>query len=64
MYKPIIVARPPWWRHHIFPWGWRRLENCILAAGGKVRVDGYYKPNDGGGGLYRVVAAQEQKVNG
>ena len=58
-YKPGIVARPPWWRWHVFPWGWRQLKNCILEAGGEIWVDGYHYPDDDGRALYRVDPAKQ-----
>lgn len=49
--KKLIIAKRPWWRHPIFPWGWYSL--CMdKLEGGKFEADGHYCDNDGGGGQF------------
>lgn len=46
--KPVIVAKPPFWRHHIFPWGWYSVLDIEVSENEVVNTSGFWKPNDGG----------------
>lgn len=61
--KPLIVKKPPWYRHHWFPWGWYRLKNLSLSVGDTVETCGYFRPEDGGGTIYKI-CPPETVVNG
>jgi len=41
--KPLIIAKRPWWRHPVFPWGWYSLKQDNIFSGD---VEGYDKPNN------------------
>lgn len=52
MTKPIVIDRP-WWRHPIFPWGWRSLRKDVRPQDGQtIELSGRYAPGDGGGGVF------------
>lgn len=57
--KKLIVARRPWWRHPIFPWGWYSLVMDSFDVSQPLIVDGYHAVGDGGGGAYRYEAPNE-----
>lgn len=50
--KPLIVGKRPWWRHHIFQWGWYSLSQDRLPIREQLEADGHYFPGDGGGGSW------------
>jgi hypothetical protein len=50
--KKVITMNRPWYRHPIFPWGWYSLVQDKIDAV-DVMSDGFYKPNDGGGGRFK-----------
>ena len=57
--KPLIVQKRPWWRHHVFPWGWYSLRNMRFLEGDTFDVDGYYRPDDGSGGKFACKAMSD-----
>lgn len=54
--KPVIASPVPFWRNHIFPWGWYELKNLPLNVGDVISSDGCYSPGDGGDNTYEVVS--------
>lgn len=56
--KPLIIAKRPWWRNPIFPWGWYSLTMDSLS-GDSFNVDGYYCPADSGGSTFIWVEDSE-----
>ena len=49
--KPLIIAKRPFWRHPVFPWGWYSLVQDDMR-GDDFTADGYYSPNDSGGSTF------------
>jgi hypothetical protein len=49
--KPLIIAKRPWWKHPIFPWGVYSLTMDRLS-GDKFEADGYFTEKDGGAGVF------------
>ena len=53
-----IVIQRKWWMIHrmpmmgLNPLGWIELRS-VKPFVGEIMVDGHYKPNDGGGGLFK-----------
>jgi hypothetical protein len=52
--KPVIIQKRPWYRSPVFPWGWYSLiQDNLMEIGKVIDADGYFKPNDNGGGKFR-----------
>ena len=62
--KPLIIAKRPFWRHPVFPWGWYSLtQDRISPDNSVIFPDGYYKPKDGGGGTLYWDAQENEPYN-
>lgn len=61
--KPLIISNRPWWRHHIFKWGWYSLSQDDFELNEVINADGYHKPNDDGGGKFKHRKYDENHMN-
>jgi hypothetical protein len=52
--KKVIIMPRPWYRHPIFPWGWYSLTKDKVDVSKILEADGYYSPDDGGGGTFKL----------
>ena len=51
--KPLIIAKRPFWRHPVFPWGWYSLLDILPKDDGEqYECEGHRKPGDGKGGAF------------
>lgn len=64
MAKPIVIAKPPFWRNKIFPWGWQWIFDMDLKEGEIIKADGYSRPFDGSGTVYRVTPVPKDNDGG
>jgi len=60
--KPVIISNRPWYRHHVFPWGWYSLIQDNLIYTSPINADGYHKPNDGGGGTFKITKYNDEQL--
>ena len=61
--KPLIIAKRPWWRNPMFPWGWYSLvQDGIPTDKAPIFPDGYYEPKDGGGGGWCWIPGKTSRI--